>query len=70
MKRSTGRTLDFSCPSAGISRLDYKFDPDQPKDTIKGLFILTTFPLNADPRVDTGTVVGQFEFTGTRIKAQ
>ncbi len=66
---ATGRTLDFTFPSNGINRLDYTFDADQPKDTIKGEFILTNFPINADPLGSGGTVVGQFEFTGTRIKA-
>jgi hypothetical protein len=64
-----GRTLDFSFPpNAGIARVDYKFDADQPKDTIKGTIVLTVFPLNANPLDGGGTVVGNFEFTGTRIK--
>jgi hypothetical protein len=63
-----GRTIDFSFPSAGIARVDYKFDADQPEDTIKGTIVLTVFPLNANPLDGGGTVVGHFEFTGTRIK--
>jgi hypothetical protein len=64
-----GRTLDFSFPpNAGIARVDYKFDGDQPKDTIKGTIVLTTFPLNSNPLDGGGTVVGHFEFTGQRIK--
>jgi len=66
---ATGRTLDFSFPpKAGIARVDYKFDADQPEDTIKGTIVLTTFPLNANPLDGGGTVVGHFEFTGQRIK--
>ncbi|HEV2964789.1 MAG TPA: hypothetical protein VG649_23375 [Candidatus Angelobacter sp.] len=63
-----GRTLDFTFPSTGINRLDYTFDANQPKNTIKGEFILTNFPIDADPQGSGGTVVGQFEFTGQRIK--
>jgi hypothetical protein len=65
---ATGRTLDFTFPSNGINRLDYTFDANQPKDTIKGEFILTNFGINADPQGSGGTTVGQFEFTGQRIK--
>jgi hypothetical protein len=65
---ATGRTLDFTFPSNGINRLDYTFDGKQPKGTIKGEFILTNFPIDADPQGSGGTVIGQFEFTGQRIK--
>jgi hypothetical protein len=65
---ATGRTLDFTFPSTGINRLDYTFDADQPKDTIKGTFVVTNFPINANPLDGGGTVVGHFEFTGQRIK--
>jgi hypothetical protein len=65
---ATGRTIDFTFPSTGINRLDYTFDAKQPKDTIKGEFILTNFGIDADPQGSGGTVVGQFEFTGQRIR--
>jgi hypothetical protein len=66
---STGRTLEFAFGSGTITRLDYKFDPNQPKDSISGTIIATSFPLNANPLGDGGTQVGDFEFTGTRIEA-
>ncbi len=62
-----GTTLDFSFPAAGIARLDYTFNANQPKDMISGTITLTVFPLNADPEHDTGTVVGNFNFTGARV---
>lgn len=66
---AAGRTLDFSFPNnIGINRVDYKFDANQPKDTIKGTFTVTKFPLGANPLDGGGTAAGEFEFTGQRIK--
>jgi hypothetical protein len=60
-----GRTVDFSYPSAGIARLDYVFKTT--KDQTNGTITLTVFPLDGDPQGSGGTVVGNFNFTGTRI---
>jgi len=61
------RTLDFSFPSAGIARVDYVFNAGVPADQVAGTITLTVFPLTANPLDGGGTVVGTFNFTGTRI---
>lgn len=60
------RTLDFSFPSAGIAVVDYqiKILPDQ---QISGTITLTVFALTDNPLNGGGTVVGTFNFTGTKI---
>lgn len=63
------RTLDFSFPSAGIARVDYNFTTIN-KDQVSGTITLTVFPLNADPQGSSGTVVGNFNFTGAKVTAQ
>jgi hypothetical protein len=63
------RTLDFSFPSAGIARVDYKFNADVPANQVAGTITLTVFPLTGNPLDGGGTVVGTFNFTGTRVTA-
>ena len=63
----TARTLDFSFPSAGIARVDYTFTTINPEQ-VAGTITLTVFPLTADPLDGGGTVVGTFNFTGTRVQ--
>src|SRR5215471_18644224 len=60
------RTLDFSFPSAGIARVDYHFTTVN-KDQVSGTITLTVFGLTDDPLDGGGTVVGTFNFTGTRV---
>jgi len=62
------RTLDFSFPSAGIARVDYNFTTIN-TDQVAGTITLTVFPLTGDPQGSGGTVVGTFNFTGTRVAA-
>ena len=64
---AVARTLDFSFPSAGLARVDYHFttlDSNQ----VNGTITLTVFSLNDDPQGGGGLVVGNFNFTGTRVK--
>lgn len=61
------RTLDFSFPSAGIARVDYRFDAGTPANQVSGNITLTVFPLQGNPLDGGGTVVGNFNFTGTRV---
>lgn len=61
------RTLDFSFPSAGIARVDYKFNAGVPANQVLGTITLTVFPLNSNPLDGGGTVVGTFNFTGIRV---
>ena len=60
------RTLDFSFPSAGIARVDYNFATIN-TNQVSGTITLTVFPLNGNPLDGGGTVVGTFNFTGTRV---
>jgi len=60
------RTLDFSFPSAGIVRVDYNFTTTNAQQ-VAGTITLTVFPLTSDPLDGGGTVVGTFNFTGTRV---
>src|SRR5215471_18475659 len=60
------RTLDFSFPSAGIARVDFHFTTVN-KDQVSGTITLTVFGLTDDPLDGGGTVVGTFNFTGTRV---
>lgn len=60
------RTLDFSFPSAGIARVDYTFTTVN-ADQAAGTITLTVFGLQDDPLDGGGTVVGTFNFTGTRV---
>lgn len=62
----TARTLDFSFPSAGIARVDYHFTTIN-NEQVSGTITLTVFPLTANPLDGGGTVVGTFNFTGTRV---
>jgi len=61
------RTLDFSFPSAGIARVDYNFTTVN-KDQVSGTITLTVFGLTDNPLDGGGTVVGMFNFTGTRVR--
>lgn len=61
------RTLDFSFPSAGIAVVDYQINI-LPADQISGTITLTVFGLQDDPLDGGGTVVGTFNFTGTKIR--
>ena len=63
------RTLDFSFPSAGIARVDYNFTTVN-TDQVSGTITLTVFGLTDNPLDGGGTVVGTFNFTGTRVNAQ
>lgn len=63
---AVARTLDFSFPSAGIARLDYNFTIVN-TDQVSGTVTLTVFPLTSDPLDGGGTVVGTFNFSGTRV---
>jgi hypothetical protein len=65
---ASGRTLEFSFGDGTITRLDYSFDGDQPKDTVAGTIVLTSFNLNDDPLGDGGTVIAHWEFTGTQVE--
>lgn len=65
----SARTLDFSFPSAGIARVDYTFKAGTPGNQVAGTITLTVFPLNGDPLGGSGTVVGTFNFSGTRVTA-
>lgn len=60
------RTLDFSFPSAGIARVDYNFTTSN-TDEVAGTITLTVFGLQDNPLDGGGTVVGTFNFTGTRV---
>lgn len=60
------RTLDFSFPSAGIARVDYVFTTVN-ADQVAGTITLTVFGLQDNPLDGGGTVVGTFNFTGTRV---
>ena len=60
------RTLDFSFPSAGIAVVDYHINI-LPADQISGTITLTVFALTDNPLGGGGTVVGTFNFTGTKI---
>ena len=62
----TARTLDFSFPSAGIARVDYSITTVSAKG-IAGTITLTVFGLLDNPLDGGGTVVGTFNFTGTKI---
>ena len=63
------RTLDFSFPSAGIARVDYSFTTATTSQ-VAGTITLTVFGLQDNPLDGGGTVVGTFNFTGTRVTAQ
>lgn len=60
------RTLDFSFPSAGIARVDYNFTTIN-TNQVAGTITLTVFGLQDNPLDGGGTVVGNFNFTGTRV---
>lgn len=60
------RTLDFSFPSAGIARVDYNFTTINTSQ-VAGTITLTVFGLQDNPLDGGGTVVGTFNFTGTRV---
>ena len=60
------RTLDFSFPSAGIARVDYIFTTSN-TNQVAGTITLTVFGLQDNPLDGGGTVVGTFNFTGTRV---
>jgi len=62
----TARSLDFSFPSAGIARVDYNINSTSAAQ-VSGTITLTVFPLTGDPLDGGGTVVGTFNFTGTRV---
>src|SRR5215472_13101745 len=62
----TARTLDFSFPSAGIARVDYNITTIN-NAQVSGTITLTVFGLTDNPLDGGGTVVGSFNFTGTRV---
>jgi len=66
---STGRTIQFSFGDGTINRLDFTFNAHQPKGTISGTITITNFPGNGNPLGTGGTVIGNCDFTGTRIEA-
>lgn len=62
----SARALDFSFPSAGIAVVDYQINI-LPNQQISGTITLTVFALTDNPLNGGGTVVGTFNFTGTKI---
>ena len=64
---AAARTIDFSFPSAGIARVDYNFTTIN-NDQVSGTITLTVFGLTDNPLDGGGTVVGTFNFTGTRVR--
>lgn len=63
------RALDFDFPSVDVARLDYNFTTAT-NDQVAGTIVLTTFPLQGNPLDGGGTVIGTFNFSGTRVTAQ